>query len=297
MPNNTLPQTHRALSKDPIPSPPLLSVRDLRVCFDTPDGEVTAVDGVSFDLHRGEVLGLVGESGSGKSVTALSIMRLLPDPPGRIAGGEIQFDGQNLLTLSARQMRAIRGRRISMIFQEPMTALNPVMTVGDQIAEGIVAHQAAGRRAARAMAIDLLDKVEIPQPTRRAREYPHQLSGGMRQRVMIAMALALRPDLLIADEPTTALDVTVQAQILVLIEKLQAEIGMTVLLITHNLGIIAQVADRVVVMTGGQMVESADVYTLFENPQHHYTRQLLEQLPGWAPRVVAQQAVPLRSDP
>lgn len=275
--------TNPTPSKDPAASPPLLSVRDLRVCFDTVGGEVTAVDGVSFDLHRGETLGLVGESGSGKSVTALSIMRLLPDPPGRIAGGEIRFDGSDLLTLSARQMREIRGRRISMIFQEPMTALNPVMTVGDQIAEGIVAHQAAGWRAARAMAVDLLDRVEIPLAARRAGEYPHQLSGGMRQRVMIAMALALRPDLLIADEPTTALDVTVQAQILALIEKLQAEIGMAVLLITHNLGIIAQVADRVVVMTGGRPVESADVYTLFENPQHAYTRHLLEQLPGWTP--------------
>jgi peptide/nickel transport system ATP-binding protein len=259
------------------PAPPLLSVRNLQVRFHSETGITAAVDGVSFDLFRGETLGLVGESGSGKSVTALSILRLLPTA--KISGGEIVFKGRNLLACSEGEMREIRGHRISMIFQEPMTSLNPVMTIADQIAEGMIVHQKTSRRVAKERAVELLRKVEISAPERRAGEYPHQLSGGMRQRVMIAMALAMQPDLLIADEPTTALDVTVQMQILSLIEKLKNEMGMAVLLITHNMGIIARVANRVMVMTQGKIVESTDVYTLFERPQHPYTQQLLASLP------------------
>ena len=206
-------------------------------------------------------------------------MRLVPDPPGKIVGGEILFEGKNLLALSEKEMRSIRGNRISMIFQEPMTSLNPVLTIGEQIAEGIVLHEGIGRREAMEKSIEMLRKVEIPAPERRVREYPHQLSGGMRQRVMIAMALAMRPDILIADEPTTALDVTIQAQILALIAKLQQEIGMAVLLITHNLGIIAETAQRVIVMKGGKIVEAADVFSLFEKPQHPYTQRLLASIP------------------
>jgi peptide/nickel transport system ATP-binding protein len=256
---------------------PLLSIRNLQVHFHSDTGVTAAVDSVSFDLFRGETLGLVGESGSGKSVTALSILRLLPTA--RIADGEILFNGKNLLACSEREMREIRGQRISMIFQEPMTSLNPVMTIADQIAEGMIIHQKSSRRVARERAVELLRKVEISAPERRAGEYPHQLSGGMRQRVMIAMALAMEPDLLIADEPTTALDVTVQMQILALIEKLKNEMGMAVLLITHNMGIIARVANRVMVMTQGKIVESTDVCTLFERPQHPYTQHLLASLP------------------
>jgi ABC-type dipeptide/oligopeptide/nickel transport system ATPase component len=259
---------------------PLLRVENVSVHFEQADVTTVAVDGVSFDLHRGETLGLVGESGSGKSVTALSLLRLLPQPAGRIAGGRILLEGEDLLALSERQMRRMRGRRIAMIFQEPMTSLNPVLTVGAQIVEGIMAHQGMGRREALDAAIEMLRKVEIPHPSRRALEYPHQLSGGMRQRAMIAMALSLRPDILIADEPTTALDVTIQAQILDLIARLQVEIGMAVLMITHNLAIIAQVAERVIVMNAGKIVETADVYTLFERPAHPYTQHLLKLLPS-----------------
>ncbi len=258
---------------------PVLQVENLSAFFDGSEGTIAAVDGISFDLHRGETLGLVGESGSGKSVTALSILRLLPKPPGRIVGGRVLFEGEDLLALSEKQMRRIRGRRIAMIFQEPMTSLNPVLTIGTQIAEGIVAHQSLCRREALDAAIAMLSKVEIPHAARRAAEYPHQLSGGMRQRAMIAMALSMRPAILIADEPTTALDVTIQAQILDLILRLQKEMGMAVLMITHNLGIIAQVADRVMVMTGGKIVETKDVYTLFERPSHPYTQHLLSLLP------------------
>jgi peptide/nickel transport system ATP-binding protein/oligopeptide transport system ATP-binding protein len=256
-----------------------LQIKNLKTQFRLTEGVVPAVDGISFDLHPGETLGLVGESGSGKSVTALSILRLVPDPPGKIVGGQIFFEGKDLLTLSEKEMRRIRGNRISMVFQEPMTSLNPVLTIGDQIAEGIVLHEAIGQREAMEKTIEMLKKVEIPAPERRAKEYPHQLSGGMRQRVMIAMALAMRPDILIADEPTTALDVTIQAQILALIAKLQEEIGMAVLLITHNLGIIAETAQRVIVMKEGKIVESADVFSLFEKPQHPYTQHLLSSIP------------------
>jgi ABC-type dipeptide/oligopeptide/nickel transport system ATPase component len=258
---------------------PILQVQNLKTQFYLTEGTVAAVDEVNFDLHPGETLGLVGESGSGKSVTALSILRLIPDPPGKIVGGQILFEGKNLLAFSEKEMRKIRGNRISMIFQEPMTSLNPVLTIGEQIAEGIVLHEGIRRNQAMDKTIEMLQKVEIPNPERRAREYPHQLSGGMRQRVMIAMALAMRPDILIADEPTTALDVTIQAQILALIAKLQEEIGMAVLLITHNLGIIAETAQRVIVMKEGKIVETADVFSLFEKPQHVYTRHLLSSIP------------------
>ena len=258
---------------------PILQVQQLKTHFYLMEGVVPAVEEVSFDLHRGETLGLVGESGSGKSVTALSILRLVPDPPGKIVGGKILFEGKDLLALPEKEMRKIRGNRISMIFQEPMTSLNPVLTIGEQIAEGIVLHENVGKKEAMNQAVEMLRKVEIPAAERRVREYPHQLSGGMRQRVMIAMALALRPSILIADEPTTALDVTIQRQILDLIGKLQEEIGMAVLLITHNLGIIAETAQRVVVMKEGRVVETSDVFSLFEKPQHPYTRQLLAAVP------------------
>ncbi len=259
-------------------SNPILQVQHLKTSFYLTEGIVPAVDDVGFDLFPGETLALVGESGSGKSVTALSILRLV-DPPGKIVGGKILFEGRNLLDLSEKEMRKIRGDRISMIFQEPMTSLNPVLTIGEQIAEGIVLHQGVRKKEGMAQAVEMLRKVEIPEPGRRVRDYPHQLSGGMRQRVMIAMALALRPDILIADEPTTALDVTIQRQTLDLIGKLQQEIGMAVLLITHNLGIVAETAQRVVVMKEGRIVEAADVFSLFERPQHLYTQQLLKAVP------------------
>ncbi|HTM58271.1 MAG TPA: ABC transporter ATP-binding protein [Candidatus Udaeobacter sp.] len=260
-------------------SEPLLSVRDLKTHFFTDEGVVRAVDGVSFDVSAGETLAVVGESGSGKSVTSLSILRLIPDPPGRIVAGSIRFRGRELLELDDGSMRAIRGREISMIFQEPMTSLNPVYTCGDQIMESLIVHEHMPRRAARARAIALLETVGIPSPEQRVDEYPHQMSGGMRQRVMIAMALACRPAILIADEPTTALDVTIQAQILELLERLQAEMGMAVILITHDLGVVAETADRVAVMYAGQVVESCDVRTAFERPRHPYTAGLLRSLP------------------
>lgn len=261
------------------PSPlSLLQVQNLKTYFYLADGIVPAVDDIDFHLYRGETLGLIGESGSGKSMTALSILRLIPTPPGRIISGKVLFEGKNLLDCSEREMQQIRGNRISMIFQEPMTSLNPVLTVGDQIAEGIILHAGIGLKEAWEKTVEILHQVEIPHPAQRAHEYPHQLSGGMRQRVMIAMALAMRPDLLIADEPTTALDVTIQAQILNLITKLKEEIGMAVLLITHNLGVIAEMAERVIVMTQGKIVETATVYDLFEKPQHPYTRHLLSSL-------------------
>lgn len=258
---------------------PILQVKNLKTCFYLTEGVVPAVEDVSFDLYPRETLGLVGESGSGKSVTALSILRLIQDPPGRIVGGNVFFEGKDILTLPEKEVRKIRGNRISMIFQEPMTSLNPVLTIGDQIAEGIILHEGLRKGDAMEKAVEMLKKVEIPDAGRRMREYPHQLSGGMRQRVMIAIALAMRPDILIADEPTTALDVTIQAQILDLIATLKESLGMAVLLITHNLGIIAQVADRVVVMTEGKVIETADVYTLFERPQHPYTKRLLAACP------------------
>ncbi|HEY4720048.1 MAG TPA: ABC transporter ATP-binding protein [Candidatus Methylomirabilis sp.] len=257
----------------------ILTVKDLRTHFFTEEGVVRAVDGVTFSVQSGGTLGIVGESGCGKTVTALSILRLIPDPPGRIVGGSITFGERELLGLSEEEMRTLRGRAISMIFQEPMTSLNPVFTVGDQVAEGIRHHQRVSRREAWDRAVEMLKRVKVPDPARRAREYPHQLSGGLRQRVMIAMALALGPRLLIADEPTTALDVTIQAQILELLLSLQEEMRMAVILITHDLGVIAEVADRVLVMYAGRVVEEGSATDLFENPLHPYTQGLLGSLP------------------
>jgi oligopeptide/dipeptide ABC transporter ATP-binding protein len=259
---------------------PLLSVRNLRTEFSGEDGRFAAVEDVSFDLDEGEVIGIVGESGSGKSVTALSILRLIPEPPGRIAKGRILFDGQDLLELSERRMRRIRGSRISMIFQEPMTSLNPVFTIGDQIVETIRFHERVGRRAARDRAVEILDRVGIALPAQRLDEYPHQLSGGMRQRAMIAIALSCNPSLLLADEPTTALDVTIQAQILDLLRELQEEFRMAVVLITHDLGVVAQHVDRVMVMYAGRVVEEAAVEDLFARPSHPYTEGLLKSIPS-----------------
>ncbi|MBX6367040.1 MAG: ABC transporter ATP-binding protein [Rhodospirillales bacterium] len=258
---------------------PLLEVRDLRTSFATEGGEMRAVDGVSFAIRPGTTLGLVGESGCGKSVTALSIMGLVPQPPGRIAGGEIVFEGEDLLRLPPARLRDLRGNKIAMIFQEPMTSLNPAFTVGDQIAEALERHRGLSRAEAMARAVELLGRVRIPSPESRAHDYPHKLSGGMRQRVMIAMALACDPRLLIADEPTTALDVTIQAQILELLRRLRAEMGMAVLLITHDLGVVAELADEVAVMYLGRIVEKAPVTALFETPHHPYTIGLLGSIP------------------
>ena len=257
----------------------LLQVRDLVAAFDTDDGQVTAVDGVSFTVHKGRTLGIVGESGCGKSVTALSIMRLLPQPMGKILGGEVIFDGNNLATLPAGDMRSIRGNRISMIFQEPMTALNPVHRIGKQICEVLTEHNDLEPDDAWQKAIEMLDKVGIPSPEIRVTEYPHQLSGGMRQRVVIAIALACGPELVIADEPTTALDVTIQAQILQLINNLQRDSNMAVILITHDLGVIAETCDEVCVMYAGRIVEQASARELFANPRHAYTQGLLNSIP------------------
>ena len=257
----------------------LLQIEDLRTVFRTPMGEVAAVDGISLGVARGRTLGIVGESGCGKSVLSLSVMRLVP-PPGRNEAGRVMFDGQNLLDLSPAAMRDIRGNRIAMIFQEPMTSLNPVFTVGNQITEAMRAHdRSTSDRALRAKAIAALDRVRIPAPDRRFDEYPHQMSGGMRQRVMIAMALACEPDLLIADEPTTALDVTVQAQILDLLRDLQAQTGMAIILITHDLGVVAEMADEVAVMYAGKVVERAAGPAIFDDPQHPYTLGLLGSIP------------------
>jgi len=263
---------------------PLLSIRDLRVTFATDGGVARAVDGVSLDLAAGEILGLVGESGCGKSVTAMSVLRLLR-PPARIEpGSEIWLDGRDLLALPERAMRSIRGRRIAMVFQEPMTALNPVLTIGHQIAEVVRVHERASRGAARARAVAALEQVGVPDPDLRARQYPHQLSGGTRQRVLLAMALVLHPAVLIADEPTTALDVTVQAELLALLADLQRRLGMAVLLITHDLGVVAELASRVAVMYAGQLVEEAPVQELFARARHPYTQGLLEAAPRLAPR-------------
>jgi len=242
-------------------------------------GALRAVDGVSLDVPRGKTLGLVGESGSGKSVTALSVLRLIATPPGRIVSGSIVYGGKNLLELPERELRDLRGNRIAMIFQDPMTSLNPVFRVGEQVAEALRVHGRAGRRAAAQRAVELLARVGIPDPAQRATEYPHQLSGGMRQRVMIAMALACGPDVLIADEPTTALDVTIQAQILDLLARLQRELGMSVLLITHDLGVVAEVCEEVAVMYAGQIVERARTTDLFRAPRHPYTAGLLRSMP------------------
>ena len=257
----------------------LLSIEELSTHFFTEDGVARAVDGVSFRLRRGATFGLVGESGCGKSVTALSILRLVASPPGRIVSGRIVFDGRDLLTLPEEEVRRVRGNRIAMIFQEPMTSLNPVFTIGSQIIEAIVLHQHAGKAEARERTIELLRRVRIPAAQERVDAYPHQLSGGMKQRAMIAMALACNPDLLIADEPTTALDVTVEAQILDLLKELQADLGMSVLLITHDMGVVAETTEEVAVMYAGQIVESAATRALFARPHHPYTIGLFRSLP------------------
>ncbi|UFP96514.1 ABC transporter ATP-binding protein [Gloeobacter morelensis] len=258
---------------------PLLCVRNLQTSFFTREGEVRSVDDVSFDLEAGQTLGIVGESGSGKSVTSLSIMRLIPTPPGRIKGGQVLFGGQDLLKLSDRQMRAIRGKRIAMIFQDPMSSLNPFLRIARQLTEISELHLGLDRRAARRRAIEMLELVGIPDASRRIDDYPHQFSGGMRQRVMIAMALSCDPQLLIADEPTTALDVTIQAQILELIKDLRERLGTAVILITHDLGVVAGMADRVAVMYAGKIVESAPTDSLFARPAHPYTQGLLRSMP------------------
>ncbi len=260
----------------------LLSVEHLTTVFDLPAGPVAAADDISFEIRAGETLGLVGESGSGKPVTALSIIRLV-QPPGRIARGRIRFKGRDLLTLSEREMQSVRGAEIALIFQEPMTALNPVFTIGDQIGETLIVHGRATRREAKARAVELLTAVRIPDAGARVNDYPHQLSGGMRQRVLIAMALACRPSLVIADEPTTALDVTIQAQVLDLMRERKAAFDLSLLLITHDLGVIAETADRVAVMYAGRIVETGPVRAIFREPQHPYTRGLLASIPGGAP--------------
>jgi|SRR4029077_2409503 oligopeptide/dipeptide ABC transporter ATP-binding protein len=258
----------------------LLQVQNLQTSFFTPEGEVRAVDGVSFEIGEGKTLGLVGESGCGKSVTSLSIMRLISSPPGEIVGGEIYYRGRDLLKLNKEEMRKIRGNEISMIFQEPMTSLNPVFTIGNQIGEAIRLHQGLGKKETRAKTIEMLRLVKIADPESRVDSYPHQLSGGMRQRVMIAMALSCNPNLLVADEPTTALDVTIQAQILELIKELQQRMGMALLLITHDLGVVAERADEVAIMYAGKIVERASAQAIFARPLHPYTVGLLNSLPG-----------------
>ena len=267
------------MNQDSAPGRTVLEIENLQTHFFTPGGVVRAVDGVSYSVQAGETLGVVGESGCGKSVTALSILRLVTSPPGRIVGGAIHFQGQNLLEQSEQEMERIRGNEISMIFQEPMTSLNPLFKVGDQISEAIALHQGLTRRQARAHAVDMLRRVAIPEPEQRVNVYPHQMSGGMRQRVMIAMALSCDPKVLIADEPTTALDVTIQAQILDLMREIRESFGTAILLITHDMGVVAENADRVVVMYAGRKVEEADVDNLFDNPAHPYTKGLLAAIP------------------
>ncbi len=273
------------------PKQPILEVSDLEISFHTEDGVLKAVDGVSFQIQRGETLGLVGESGCGKSVTAFSILQLLASPPARVKGS-VKFDAEQLLSLTDNEMRRVRGRKVSMIFQEPMSSLNPIMTIGRQIAEVIIEHQKKPRKEARLIAIDMLARVGLPSPETRFDEYPHQMSGGMKQRAMIAMALVCRPRLLIADEPTTALDVTIQAQILDLLRDLQRELDMSVLLITHDLGVVAETCDRVAVMYAGKIVEQASVKDLFERPLHPYTCGLFRSLPSLAPESRRLEAIP-----
>ncbi|GGK30546.1 dipeptide/oligopeptide/nickel ABC transporter ATP-binding protein [Caldalkalibacillus thermarum] len=258
---------------------PILEVKNLRTHFYTDDGEIPAVDNVSFHINKGEVLGIVGESGCGKSVTSLSIMRLVPDPPGKIVGGEILFNNEDLVKVKEKRMRSIRGNDIAMIFQEPMTSLNPVFTIGRQVSEAIRIHKKVSKQKAREMAIDMIRSVGIPRPEQIVDAYPHQLSGGMRQRVMIAMAMSCEPLLLIADEPTTALDVTIQAQILDLMKTLNKEKGTAIMLITHDLGVVADICDRVIVMYSGQIIEEGDVRTILKNPKHPYTQGLIKSLP------------------
>jgi len=257
----------------------LLELRGLTTAFQTARGEISAIEDISFELNAGEILGIVGESGSGKSVTALTIMGLLPQPPARVAAGSVRFAGEELTTASPNRMEKIRGAGISMIFQEPMTSLNPVFTIGEQIMETVRAHERMSASAQRERAIEMLDRVGIPSATKRLNDYPHQLSGGQRQRVMIAMSLACRPKLLIADEPTTALDVTIQAQVLDLLMDLRDELGMAIMIITHNIGVIAEVADRVLVMYAGRIVEQSPAADLFDAPQHPYTKGLLACVP------------------
>src|SRR5215467_1333023 len=281
----------------PARAEPLLEVADLRTWFFTRDGVVRAVDGVSFQVTPGETLAVVGESGCGKSVTALSVLRLIPSPPGRIVSGTIRFAGRDLLGLSEAEMRQVRGNEISMIFQEPMTSLNPVLTIGRQIAETLTLHQGLDYRAALGKAVDMLRLVHIPEARRRISEYPHQLSGGMRQRVMIAMALACNPKLLIADEPTTALDVTIQAQILDLMRELKQKIDAAIILITHDLGVVAEMAQRVVVMYAGRKAEEAPVGTLFRRPLHPYTRGLLASVPRLGATLSVEEALRLAEIP
>ncbi|WHY88291.1 ABC transporter ATP-binding protein [Neobacillus novalis] len=257
----------------------VLQVKDLHVSFSTYGGEVKAVRGVSFDLHKGETLAIVGESGCGKSVTSQSIMRLIPEPPGKIRGGEIIFKNMDLIKLKEPELRKIRGANISMIFQDPMTALNPTITIGEQIMEGIIQHEKLTRAQAKRVAVEMLTLVGIPNPEIRLKQYPHQFSGGMRQRIVIAMALVCRPDVLIADEPTTALDVTIQAQILELFRDIQKKTGVSIILITHDLGVVAQVADRIAVMYAGRIVELGTRREIFYKPQHPYTKGLLQSVP------------------
>ncbi len=257
----------------------ILEVKNLRTSFFTEEGEVKAVDDVSFNVFKGKTLGIVGESGSGKSVTSLSIMRLIPNPPGKVVGGEILYKGKDLLKMDLAEMRKIRGNEISMIFQEPMTSLNPVFTIGNQLFEAIELHQDLPSSEVKNKAIEMLQLVGIPSPEKRLYDYPHQLSGGMRQRVMIAMALSCNPSLLIADEPTTALDVTIQAQILDLLRELQEKVGLGIILITHDLGVVAEIAHEVVVMYAGRVAEQGNVKEIFGNPKHPYTRGLLNSIP------------------
>ena len=259
---------------------PLLEVRDLSVHFTTDEGVVRAVEHVSFEIFPGKILGIVGESGCGKSVTSLSILRLIPDPPGKIVGGEVLFEGKDLVKFEEKEMEKVRGNDISMIFQEPMTSLNPVFTIGDQIMEAILFHQGVHKAEARRKAIEMLGRVKIPDPGTRIDAYPHQLSGGMRQRAMIAMALSCQPKLLIADEPTTALDVTIQDEILKLLREIQSEMGMAVMLITHDLGVVADMADRVMVMYAGRVVEQGPIASILRQMRHPYTRGLVNSIPS-----------------
>jgi len=273
----------------------LLSVHNLKTYFYTDEGVVKAVDGLNYELHQGETLGIVGESGCGKSVHALSVMRLIPTPPGKVVEGDILFQGTNLLKLPEAEMRKIRGNRIAMIFQEPMTSLNPVLTIGEQIAEAVMLHQRLSKKDAWDRAVEMLEKVKIPLARERVRDYPHQFSGGMRQRVMIAMALSCNPSILMADEPTTALDVTIQAQILDLMRELQKEFNMAIILITHNLGVVAEMADNVVVMYAGRPVEHASVHDTFRDPRHPYTWGLLHSIPKLYER--KERLIPIEGQP